>query len=147
MNDTTIEQQTGSAGGESIKTTPLPKLKPNTKAFLNLLNKDKKISQTQAYIQTHRTTSPASARASASKLLATPNVILYTSKMLLQSRDNIHALANGARSEKVKLDANLAIQNRELGTPVQQIKQQSIGIQFTIDLSGDGDKITETTEE
>jgi len=128
----------------SQKESPFSKLKPKTKAYVDLLDSDPKISQTEAYVITHKTTNRNSAKVQASQVLTKPNVILYRKKHLSMSRDNVVNLANKAKSEAVRLQANLAIQNRELGTPVQQIKTTSESITLNIDLTGQSELITDT---
>lgn len=52
-------------------------MKPKTKAFVDKIIEDPKISATNAYLQTHETTSRDTARANASLLLSKPAVHAY----------------------------------------------------------------------
>lgn len=76
-------------------------MKPKTKAFADKLLENPKLSQTEAYLQTHETESRATARNNASSLLAQPNVLEY-----LQSKSEIaeKALFNVLQTSKKHKD-------------------------------------------
>lgn len=59
-------------------------MKPKTKAFVDKLVENPKMSQTTAYIETHETDNRTTARVNASQLMSQPNVHQY-----LQSKSEI----------------------------------------------------------
>lgn len=109
-------------------------MKPKTKKFLNQLIYNPKISATQAYLDTHNTTNRASARASASKLLATPNVQLYMQEHVFKARDRIIELIDSSK-EEVALRASESVLDRQLGKPIQSINTSNKSVYINIDLT------------
>lgn len=112
-------------------------MKPNTKAFVDTLLSNPKMSQTEAYIRTHKTTSRKSASVSASQLLAKPSVAIYLAEHVDKARNKVVDLVDNATKDDVKLRAAQDILDRSYGKAVQKEENISKGISFTIDLSGD----------
>lgn len=103
------------------------KLRPKTQAFINELIKDPKQSHTQAYLKTHQTTKPTTARVEASKLLAKPNVQLYLDRHISKARNKIVQLIDSEK-ENIALQASEAILDRALGKPVNKTESINLNI-------------------
>lgn len=112
------------------------KVKQKTKAFIDKLASDPKISATKAYLETHETTNPASARASASKLLATPNVRLYMEEHVYKARNRIVDLIDSEK-EEIALRASDSVLDRQLGKPTQRLETSSQMVYISIDMTQD----------
>jgi len=110
-------------------------MKTKTKAFVDELLADPKLSQTEAYIRTHSTTSRKSAGVSASKLLATPSVLIYMQEHTDRARQRIVSLVDSAKKEEIQLRASQDILDRTFGKPTQHAEVVARGITLNIDLS------------
>ena len=111
--------------------TALPKIKPKTKAMLELMANDPTINQTNAYMQTHQTTNYQSAAASASALLKTPNVIIYRANHVKMAIKNIVAIASDLEIKaETRLKANQDILDRNIGKAIQrsEVKQENVNL-------------------
>lgn len=111
-------------------------MKPKTKNFIETLLANPKTSATQAYIDTHHTNNRASARASASKLLATPNAQLYLQEHITKARDTVIELMD-SNKEEIALRASESVLDRQLGKPTQQHIVSNKSVEIHIDLTGD----------
>lgn len=109
-------------------------MKPKTKAFLDHLVSDEKLSATQAYIDTHTTKNRASARASASKVLAKPSAQIYLASHRLKARNKIVELVDSDKPQ-IALRASESILDRDYGKPVRQADSSQTIVQISIDLS------------
>lgn len=109
-------------------------MKPKTKRFIDELLINPKKSATQAYIDTHETTNRASARASASKLLATPNAQLYMQEHVLKARDKVLELIDSTRDD-IALRASESVLDRQLGKSTQMIATHNKSVEIHIDLT------------
>jgi hypothetical protein len=109
-------------------------MKPKTKAFLDKVASNEKISATQAYIETHATTNRASARASASKILAKPSAQIYLDSHRLKARNKIVELVDSDRPQ-VALKASESILDRDFGKPLQRATISQEVVQINIDLT------------
>jgi hypothetical protein len=117
--------------GRQDPKTALPKIKPKTKAMLELMANNPTINQTNAYMQTHQTTNYQSAAASASALLKTPNVIIYREKQVQMAIKNIVAIASDIDVKaETRLKANQDILDRTVGKAIQktEVKQENINL-------------------
>lgn len=114
---------------ERLKLAKKLKLKPKTIAFVEELINDPKQSQTQAYLKTHNTNNPNSARASASQLLATPNVSIYTNAIENKAKRRIAELVNSDK-EDIALRASQDILDRNIGKAVQKTVSTNLNITF-----------------
>ena len=109
-------------------------MKQRTKAFIDKLALDPKISATKAYLETHETTNSASARASASKLLASPNVRLYMEEHVYKARNRIVDLIDSEK-EEIALRASDSVLDRQLGRPTQRVETSSNIVYVNIDMT------------
>lgn len=114
---------------DKLKLAKKLKLKPRTIAFIDELSNNPKLSQTEAYLRTHKTTNINSARASASQLLATPNVLIYTNKIENKAKRKIASLIDSEK-EEIALKASQDILDRNIGKAVQKTISTSVNISF-----------------
>lgn len=110
-------------------------MKPKTKAFADTLLANPKISNTEAYMRTHKTTNRRSASVSASKLLATPSVSIYLAKHVDAARMRRVQLVDNASKEEVQLRAAQDILDRVHGKATQKAEMSVSGVTLNIDLS------------
>lgn len=110
-------------------------MKPKTKAFADTLLANPKLSNTEAYMRTHKTTNRRSASVSASKLLATPSVSIYLAKHVTSARQRIVQLVDGAGKEEIQLRAAQDILDRSYGKATQRTEGVTTGITLNIDLT------------
>lgn len=110
-------------------------MKKNTKEFIDLLMMKPKLSATQAYIDTHSTDNRASARSSASKLLASPNIQIYLNEHIQKAKNRILDLVD-SEHEPTAFRASESILDRQLGKPRQSHEIISQKVMINIDLSG-----------
>lgn len=112
-------------------------LKPSTKAFIDLLDGSKKhITQTDAYLATHKTTNRNAAAVEASRTLRNPNVIIYRKKHALMAVKNIVAMASDKRvHEATRLKANIDILDRFDGKAVQRVQSESTNLNINVEAS------------
>lgn len=112
------------------------KLKPKTKAFVDLLDSNPKMNQTEAYLATHQTVSGDTARANASRSLATANVILYRKKHAQMAVRNIVDLARDKSvHEATRLKANIDILDRFAGKATQKVESSSVNLNVNLEAS------------
>lgn len=109
-------------------------MKPKTKSYADKLLANPKMSQTEAYLQTHKTTNPNTARVNASKLMANANVQLYLDKHIKKARDKVVQLID-SKNEQTALRASDSVLDRQLGKPRQQIEVSSQMVSINIDLT------------
>lgn len=114
---------------DRIKLARQLRLKPRTIAFIEEMINNPKISQTQAYLKTHATNNPNSARASASQLLATPNVLIYTNNIENKAKKKIASLIDSEK-EEIALKASQDVLDRNIGKPLQKSVSTSVNISF-----------------
>lgn len=112
-------------------------MKTKTKAFINELMVNPKISNTEAYMRTHQTTNRKSASVSASKLLAKPSVSIYLQEHVNSARKRIVELVDVAGKEEIQLRASQDILDRSYGKAIQSHEVRSEKISINIDLSGE----------
>lgn len=110
-------------------------MKPKTKAFADTLLANPKISNTEAYMRTHKTTNRKSASASATKLLATPSVSIYLQEHVDAARKRIVDLVDNAGKEETQLRAAQDILDRTHGKAIATVVGVSSGITLNIDLT------------
>jgi len=110
-------------------------MKPKTKAFADELLAHPKLSNTEAYIRTHRTTNRRSASVSAARLLATPSVSIYMNKHINMARQRVVDLVENAGKEDVQLRAAQDILDRSYGKATQRAEVAATGITLNLDLT------------
>jgi hypothetical protein len=108
-------------------------MKPKTKAFADKIINDKKISNTQAYLDTHRTESRKVANVEASKLMAKPSVQIYLKRHEQLAKNKIVSLL-GAKDETA-LKAAQDILDRNLGKSIQRQQTTNTNLNLNIDAS------------
>ena len=119
-------------------------LKQNSKKVLDIIASQETRNAAQAYKEVHPNASDNTARSNAYQLLQKPDAQIYLQSHIDQARVNIVELANSARSEKVKLEANQDILDREYGKATAKIEQTSKGVTLHIDLTS---SLTEVEEQ
>lgn len=110
-------------------------MKAKTKAFVNELLADPKLSNTEAYMRTHQTTNRKSASVSASKLLAKPSVSIYLEQQVSKARQRIVHLVNNSNKEDIQLRAAQDILDRSYGKATQRNEVQTANVSINIDLT------------
>lgn len=110
-------------------------MKPKTKAFVDELLKNPKLSQTEAYMRTHKTTNARSAGVSASKLLAKPNILIYMEEHVDMARNKVVQLMNTASREDIQFRSAQDVLDRVYGKPKQAVELQSKVLKINIDLT------------
>lgn len=109
-------------------------MKPKTKQMVDLLMADPKLSQTEAYIRTHRTTNRNVARSEASKTLSKPSIQIYMKKHTEIAKRRIVALT-GSEKQDVALRAAQDILDRTYGKATQKQESQSINLNLNVEAS------------
>lgn len=110
-------------------------MKPKTKAFLDKLISDPKISQTDAYLETHATTNRATARAESSTSLAKPSSQIYLRKHIQKAKENIIEIANKSDKDETRLKASIEILDRSLGKSIQRTESQNTNLNINLEAS------------
>lgn len=111
------------------------RLKPNTVKMLELMESEKGISQTEAYIRTHRTNNRHAASVEASKLLAKPSVRIYSQASLTKAKRRVVQLVQSS-NEGIALKAAQDIIDRQEGKAVQKNETTSKVVTVKLDMSG-----------
>ena len=111
------------------------KIKPRTKLFVDELLNNKKISQTQAYINTHETNNRKVASIEASKLLRKPSVIGYKDSAVKMAKDRIVTLVK-SDNESIALKASQDIIDRNEGKAIQKTENSSRTVHVSLDITG-----------
>lgn len=94
-------------------------LKPKSKAVLDELLDNPKLSQTDAYMMHHETTNRASAAVSATKLLKSPKAIGYSQAAVGKAKRRIITLVD-SENESISLKAAQDVIDRNEGKAVQK---------------------------
>ena len=108
-------------------------IKPKTRAMVDLIESNPKISQTQAYIDTHSTVNRKAASVEASKLLAKPSVIGYRQSAVKKAKRRIVTLVDSG-NESIALKASQDIIDRNEGKSIQKTENTSQVIHVSLDL-------------
>lgn len=110
-------------------------IKPNTKAYIDMLNDNPGMSQTEAYIRTHRTNNIKTAKSEASKLLQKPAVIGYKDAAVKKAKRRIVSLVDSG-NESIALKASQDILDRNEGKAIQKTENLSRTVEVKLDLTG-----------
>lgn len=110
-------------------------MKTKTKAFADTLLSNPKLSNTEAYLRTHKTTNRRSASVSAARLLATPSVSIYLEKHVSMARRRIVQLVDSAGREETQLRAAQDVLDRSYGKATQRTEVHATGVTLNIDLT------------
>lgn len=111
------------------------RLKPKTVKMVDKLLADDKLSQTQAYIDTHNTTNRKTAAIAASKLLQKPNVQIYKDSAIKKAKSRIVSLVD-SDSENIALKASQDILDRTEGKAKQKEGDNSTVVRVELDITG-----------
>lgn len=102
-------------------------MKPKTKQMLDLILTDPKISHTEAYLRTHKTTNRNSAKVSAAQTLTKPNAQLYLKRhRQLAKETKVRILTQASKKPNELNWQNLAntvaeqVLDRTEGRPIQR---------------------------
>ena len=111
------------------------RIKPKTKAMVDLLHSNPKLSQTEAYIRTHETENRTVARNEASKLLAKPSVQVYKASVVKKAKERIATLVS-SENEQIALKASQDVIDRTEGKAGHNAEDKSRTVHVTLDLTG-----------
>lgn len=111
------------------------RLKPNTIKMLELMESNPKLSQTEAYIQTHQTNSRETARANASALLAKDSVAIYKNSIVKKAKRKVGLLIDSS-NESIALKAAIDVIDRTEGKAIQKNETTTKVVTVKLDLSG-----------
>jgi hypothetical protein len=110
-------------------------IKPKTKEFIDLMQADKKLSATEAYIMTHQTNSRKTAGIEASRLLKKPSVSIYKASIVKKAKNKIGLLID-SDNESIALKASQDVIDRTEGKAIQKNETTSKVVTVKLDLSG-----------
>lgn len=110
-------------------------LKPKTVEMLELMENNPKLSQTEAYIQTHATNNRKVASVEASRLLAKPTVQIYKNSIIKKAKRRIGTLIDST-NESIALKASQDVIDRTEGKAVQKTESTQKTVSVKLDLSG-----------
>ena len=133
--DNTTQQVTTDKNHATTPTTS--KLKNNSQRVLDIIATQETRNATQAYKEVYTTASDSTARNNASQLLKKPSSQVYLQQHTSQAVNNILELANSARSELVRLNANQDILDRNYGKATIKQEQVTTGVTLVINLTGE----------
>lgn len=111
------------------------RIKPKTKAMVDLLHANPKLSQTEAYIRTHETNNRTVAKNEASKLLTKPSVMIYKASAVKKAKERIVSLVDSG-NEQIALKASQDIIDRTEGKAGHNQEDKSRTVHVTLDLTG-----------
>lgn len=111
------------------------RLKPNTIKMLELMESEKGISQTEAYIQTHMTNNRKVAAVEASRLLASPNVQIYKQSVVKKAKRKIGLLID-SDNESIALKASQDVIDRTEGKAIQKSENIQRTVTVKLDIGG-----------
>jgi hypothetical protein len=110
-------------------------IRPKTKAFIDLMLADPKLSASEAYRLVHKTNSPETSKVNASKLLTKTNVQIYKDSAVGKAKRRIVQLVS-SDNESIALKAAQDIIDRTSGKAVQKSDITSRTVEVKLDLSG-----------
>lgn len=120
-------------------TTPLqvPRLKTNSQRVLDIIATQQTRNASAAYKEVYPLASDNTARNNVSQLLKQPSSQVYLQQHTTQAVNNILELANTARSELVRLNANQDILDRNFGKATIKQQIETTGVTLNINLTGE----------
>jgi hypothetical protein len=138
-NDSTANKVQQSKNTPQTTTTPLkaPKLKTNSQRVLDIIATQETRNASAAYKQVYPNASDITARSNAYQLLQKPSSQVYLQQHTSKAVENILELANSAKSELVRLNANQDILDRNFGKATIKQEQVSTGVTLVINLTGE----------
>lgn len=108
-------------------------LKRNTQNFIDTLHANPGMSQTQAYLDTHRTTNRKAASVEATKLLHKPSVQIYSNDAVNKAKRKIVTLID-SEQDSIALKASESIIDRTFGKPLNKSESVAKTIEVKLDL-------------
>lgn len=111
------------------------RIKPKTRAMVDLLIENPKLSQTEAYIQTHSTNNRKVASDNASKVLSKASVQIYKDSAVRKAKKRIVSLVD-SNNENIALKASKDVLDRVEGKAVQKNESISRTVNVRLDLTG-----------
>lgn len=118
-------------------------LKKNSKAVLDIIATQKTKNAAQAYKEIHPNASPATAKVSASQLLAKPEAQIYLNQHIDKAKQTIVELLDSEKDD-IRLRSAIDVLDRSHGKAIQKVDQTSHSININIDLTSE--EIAPTTE-
>lgn len=110
-------------------------LKPKTVQMVDMLIEDKTLSQTEAYIQTHKTDNRKNASIAASRLLAKPSVRIYKDSAIKKAKGRIVELID-SQNESIALKSAQDVLDRTEGKAIQKTENTSKVVEVKLDFAG-----------
>lgn len=110
-------------------------IKPKTRQLVDNLIANPKLTQTQAYIDLHKTENRKTAAIAASKLLQKPSVQIYRDSAISKAKRRIVSLVD-SNNESIALKASDSILDRSLGKAVQRTETEGRTVHVSLDVSG-----------
>lgn len=114
----------------------VPKLRPKTKAFIDLLDSNPKLSQATAYKMTHETVNSDTAKANASRTLASANVIIYRKQHEQMAKQTIVEIAMNKKAKDTdRIKAAQDVLDRNLGKATLKTEANITNLNLNIEAS------------
>lgn len=111
------------------------KLKPKTKATIDELLANPKMTPADAYLKHHNTTNRATAHTAMNKLLKKPSVIGYKDSAVGKAKRRIVSLVDST-NESIALKASESIIDRNEGKAIQKSENTNRTVEVKLDLTG-----------
>lgn len=111
------------------------KLRPKSKAVLDEILDNPKISHTDAYLKHHKTNDRKTANVNAAKLLAKTSARIYTSAAVGKAKRRIVSLVESG-NENIALKASQDILDRTEGKATQKTESVNRTVEVKLDLTG-----------
>lgn len=111
------------------------RLKPKSKAVLDELLNNPKMTQREAYLKHHKTSSVATADVNASRLLNSAKARIYSDRAVGKAKKRVVALVDSS-NENISLKASQDILDRTEGKAIQRSENTSKVVEVRLDLSG-----------
>lgn len=124
-----------SAEEESTLLAKQLKLKPKSKAVLDEILNNPKISKTEAYMKVHSTNNRNTARAAVAKLTAKPSAKIYSDRAVGKAKRRIVELVDSS-NESIAVKASQDILDRTEGKAIQRSENLNRTVEVKLDLSG-----------
>jgi len=110
-------------------------LKPKSKAVLDELIDNPKITQREAYLKHHKTNSVTTADSNASKLLSSTKARIYSDRAVGRAKKRIVSLVESG-NENIALKASQDILDRTEGKATQKTESVNKTVEVKLDLTG-----------
>lgn len=124
-----------SAEEERAKLAKELRIRPKTKALVELLEQQPHLSQSEAYRILHPKASIKTSQVQSSKILNKDSVQIYSNAVVRKAKLRIGSLVDSG-NENIALKASEAILDRQLGKAVQRNENTSTTVRVALDLTG-----------